>query len=72
MDTKYMVRETLKSGCGVGLHIRLSPDQEHGSLAASALHAAHPELHVQVQLSIITAGSCTVPSVLADSAQPLV
>ena len=48
-----MVRETLKSGCGVGLHIRLSHDQEHESVAAAALRAAHPELHVQVHVRTV-------------------
>lgn len=49
MGTKYMVRESLKSGCGVGLYIRLTHDQQHGR-AASALQDASSELHVQVHV----------------------
>lgn len=49
MGTKYMVRESLKSGCGVGLYIRLTHGQQHGS-AASALQDASSELQVQVHV----------------------
>ena len=68
MNTKYMVRETLRSGCGMGLNMRLIYDQEHGSLAASPLHTAHHEVYVQVHVHTVgnsKAGRCTAPNMRA-------
>lgn len=45
MDLKYMVFESLTSGCGVGLHIHMI--QEDGT-DASAWQDAYPEMYLQV------------------------
>lgn len=46
MDPKYMVFESLTSGCGVGLHIHMI--QEDGT-DALAWQDAYPEMYLQVR-----------------------
>lgn len=45
MDSKYMVFESLKSGCGMGLHVHVI--QEDGR-NAPAWQDAYPEMYLQV------------------------